>query len=262
MSRFYGLPATRDAYQAMIDAEDSAQPQTESALRGAILAGDPRSVLEVGCGSGRIYKRLRDAGMMAAYTGVEMSEKVIRQNKECFPEGSWVCGSGYDLPVAKESQDRVFSYYVLEHCAFPKRFLESLLSVVKPGGSLLLTFPDMAASGIFGSQALGWGREMTAKEHLISGRIFHAMIRLFDSRVRLPIALSRATVSPGPFPVNLNPQCLEPGVRIVPDVDAIYVATREEVASWAVAQGCKVSFPGGKDGILRVNVLIEIAKPA
>ncbi|MBM4259529.1 MAG: glycosyltransferase [Deltaproteobacteria bacterium] len=260
MGRFYSEPATRDAYQAMVDAEASAQPITEGALRKAVLDAQPQTALEVGCGSGRIYKRLLSAGFGGVYTGLEMSPKVIADNQRRLPGAVWICGSGYDLCLPAETQDCVFSYYVLEHCAFPERFLNNLLRVVKPGGRLLLTFPDMKASHIFGSQALGWD-DHTAREHVQSGRIFHALVRLLDSRFRLPCALQRAGNTVGPFPVNLTPQCLEPGIKITPDVDAIYAASRDEVRTWAEAKGCTVHFPGGTEGILRVNVLIEIVKP-
>jgi len=260
MGRFYSQPATRDAYQAMVDAESSAQPVTEGALRKAVLAAQPQTVLEVGCGSGRIYERLQIAGFRGVYTGLEMSPKVIADNQQRLPGAVWMCGSGYDVRLPAESQDCVFSYYVLEHCAFPERFLNNLLRVVRPGGRLLLTFPDMKESHIFGSQALGWD-DHTAREHVQSGRIFHALVRLLDSRLRLPCALQRARTAVGPFPVNLAPQCLQSGIKITPDVDAIYAASRDEVRTWAEAKGCTVRFPGGAEGILRVNVLIEIVKP-
>jgi glycosyltransferase involved in cell wall biosynthesis/SAM-dependent methyltransferase len=260
MGRFYSQPATRDAYQKMVDAEASAQPVTEGALRRAVLAAQPQTVLEVGCGSGRIYERLQNEGFRGAYTGLEMSSKVIADNQQRLPGAVWMCGSGYDVCLPAESQDCVFSYYVLEHCAFPERFLNNLLRVVKPGGRLLLTFPDMKESKIFGSQALGWDAQ-TAREHVQAGRIFHALVRLLDSRLRLPCALRRARNAVGPFPVNLAPQCLQSGIKITPDVDAIYAASRDEVQTWAEANGCTVCFPGGIEGILRVNVLIEIVKP-
>jgi SAM-dependent methyltransferase/GT2 family glycosyltransferase len=260
MSRFYSLPETRSAYQVMIDAESSAQPQTEGALREVILNAQPNSVLEVGCGSGRIYNRLVDAGMTASYTGIEMAQAVITQNIARFPDAVWICGSAYDLALPDASQDCVFSYYVLEHCAFPERFLTNLLRVVKPGGRLLLTFPDMKESGMFGSQALGFD-DLTARQHLRAWRIVHALVRLYDSRFRLPAALRSAAENVGAFPVNLAPLCLESGITIVPDVDAIYAASRDEVTLWAKARGCSVNFPAGSDGILRVNVLVEIIKP-
>jgi SAM-dependent methyltransferase/glycosyltransferase involved in cell wall biosynthesis len=261
MSRFYGQPETRRAYQDMIDAETSAQPLTESELIKAILRTNPGSVLEVGCGSGRIYERLLQSGMTSRYTGVEIAETVIDDNRNRFPKAVWHVGTFDTLPVSQASQDCIFAYYVLEHCAFPQSFLQSLLEKVKPGGRLLLTFPDMVVSKVFGSQALGWDQR-TAKEHLVNGRVFRGSLRLWDTRIRLPSALNHARQKVGALPVNLSPQCLEPGIKIEPDVDAIYIASRAEVQDWAEGQGCKVSYPGAQHPQLVANVLIEISKPA
>jgi 2-polyprenyl-3-methyl-5-hydroxy-6-metoxy-1,4-benzoquinol methylase/GT2 family glycosyltransferase len=261
MVGFYSRPETRRAYQAMIDDEANSQPLTEAELRKAILITKPETVLEVGCGSGRIFGRLLNEGMTARYTGVEVSEDVVVVNRKRFPTAAWHAGTSDNLPVQHNSQDCVFAYYVLEHCAFPKHFLENLLDTVKPGGRLLLTFPDIMISGIFGSQALGWDRK-TAKEHLRKGHLAHAFIRLWDTRIRLPAALRRVGQKVGTFPVNLNPQCFEPGIKIEPNIDAIYVASRAEVQAWAMARGCQVNFPGGEHRELVCNVLIEITKPA
>ena len=256
MVQFYKMPITRKAYQKMIDSEASSQPETEAALRKAVLRAKPSTVLEIGCGSGRIYAGLVEEGLNARYTGVEMSPEVIASNKSRFPLANWLCGDGYDLPVAQESQDCVFAYYVLEHCVYPRKFLESALLAVKPGGCILLTFPDMAASGIFASQALGWD-DRSAKLHLRHGRVLHALIRLWDSRVRLPRALHRASSKPGTFLVNLRPRCLEPDFEFEPDVDAVYLASRREVVEWAQSKGCAVNFAGSEN-----SVVIQITKSA
>jgi SAM-dependent methyltransferase len=260
MAEFYSMPATRHAYQEMIDSEAAAQPSTERALCDAVLLAKPSRVLEVGCGSGRIYARMKELGLKARYTGVEMSGEVIAANTRRFPDANWICGDGYNLPVAPESQDCAFAYYVLEHCVYPRRFLESMLLAIKPGGSIFLIFPDMIASGLFGSQTLGWD-DRAAKSHLREGRILHALIRLLDSRVRLPLALRRASWRRGRFLVNLRPRCLEPPFDFQPDVDAVYLASGREVREWARLKGCLVYFLTLGDEF-KTNVFMQIIRPS
>jgi SAM-dependent methyltransferase len=260
MTRFYAKPATRLAYQEMIDSETAAQPELEGALSKAVLSGKPSAILEIGCGSGRIYARLQQEGLSANYTGVEVSPEVIQANRRRFPRATWICGNGYDLPVSPGTQDCVFAYYVLEHCVYPRRLLESMLLAVRPGGRILLTFPDMAASGICASQALGWD-DRSAKSHLRDGRVLHAIVRLWDSRVRLPLALRRTSSKPGTFLVNFRPRCLEPAFNLEPDVDAVYIASRREVADWALSKGCLVDFPVDRKFELQYNsAVIQISK--
>lgn len=112
--------------------------------------------------------------------------------------------------------------------------------------------------GILGSQFLGWDFR-TAREHLRYGRVRHAAIRLWDSRVRLPYALRRARRKFGAFPVNLSPACLLSETPLTPDVDAVYIASRDEVLTWARREGYDVTEPGGQ-GVSPGNVLIKITK--
>ena len=259
METFYSHPQTRSVYQGMVDSPETEQPMTEGALRQAILDLRPSCVLEVGCGSGRIYQRLRQQGYRNAYTGVELSADVIAANRQRFPEATWVQGTGYDLPVADASLDCAFAYYVLEHCVYPERFLTNVLRIVREGGSLILAFPHFPVSRLFGSQRLGLS-EGNAGEHLRAARILHALVALYDSRVRLPRALCRARGKVGPFTVNLRPKCFAPEVKIEPDVDAVYIASRAEILEWAATHALKATFPGGQDGVLRSNVLVKLTK--
>jgi 2-polyprenyl-3-methyl-5-hydroxy-6-metoxy-1,4-benzoquinol methylase len=59
----------------------------------------PDAVLEVGCGSGRIYERLFQEGMTAHYTGVEVAESVIANNRKRFSTAAWHVGTFETLPL-------------------------------------------------------------------------------------------------------------------------------------------------------------------
>ena len=259
MADFYSQPKTRQRYQRMIDADASAQPVTESALRRAVLAKQPGRVLEIGCGSGRIYERLRDEGFTGAYTGLEMSAETIAQNARRFPDARWARGSVYE-GVKGEVFDAVFSYFVLEHCVYPARALESIGRMVAPGGSAFLVFPDFPEMGRFGSQALGFV-EGNARHRLVRGDLLNALFNLYESRIRLPAALRAARARYGPFPVNLNPRCLDWDGEFEPDLDAVYIASRQEVQEWGTSRGFEIAYPAGTDDNFRHNVLIELRRP-
>jgi len=261
MVAFYSLSGTRERYQQMVDADASSQPVTEAALRSAIVARRPASVLEFGCGSGRVYKGLLAEGFDGKYVGVEMSEDVIAHNAKNYPEAAWVCGSILDAELAAGAFDVVYSYFVLEHCVYPECVLKRALQLIKPSGVLLLVFPDFVETGRFGSQMLGY-RRGRASDHLRAGRPIHAVVALYESRIRLPRALRRAVTDFGPFPVNLNVKCLVPGTDLEPDVDAVYISSKVEVHSWAEHHGCHVIYPAGREGHFRLNTLVEIHHPS
>ncbi|MEO2088769.1 MAG: class I SAM-dependent methyltransferase [Gemmataceae bacterium] len=259
MSAFYSRPDTRERYQAMLDSPECQQPQTEAALARAVVARTPQRVIEVGCGRGRMYQALRAAGFVGAYTGLEMSAEVIERNRQVYPDQTWEYGSVYAAPFADGAADAVFAFFVLEHCVYPELALTEMLRWVRPGGAVLLTFPDFVEMGMFGSQTIGL-RVGNAKALLRRGRLLSACVGLYDSRVRLPAALRSAVARYGPFPVNLSPWCVRETGPLGPDMDAVYIASKSEVKSWAERRGLTVRFPEGVDNHYRVNALIELAK--
>jgi hypothetical protein len=76
----------------------------------------------------------------------------------------------------------------------------------------------------------------------------------------MPRRLARAPESSGPFPVNPRPLCLERVRRIATDTDAVYVASKREVADWARRRGLCVLFPAGTTGELRDQAFVVIGK--
>jgi len=101
------------------------------AYLGALPA--PTRVLDAGCGEGVLVDefagRLAIEGLDTNYS----SERVLR-------------GSLTALPYADASFDRALCLDVLEHLTFPEQgeALTELFRVVKPGGELLVTVPNLA----------------------------------------------------------------------------------------------------------------------
>lgn len=260
MAAFYSRPETRASYQALNDHPASHQANTEADLVRAMLATRPSRVLEVGCGSGRLYDRLAGAGYAGGYTGVEMSPEVIAAARVRHPGQTWVVGSVYDAGLPAAGFDAVFSYFVLEHCVYPERALAALTGWARPGGSVFLVFPDFREQGIFPSQRLGFG-EGSARALFARGRVVAAAAALIDSRLRLRPALRAADRRVGPWPVNLAPKCLDAPVPLLPDMDAVYIASKKEVQAWAERAGLGVEYPAGTDGHYRGIALMRLTVP-
>ena len=64
----------------------------------------------------------------------------------------------------------------------------------------------------------------------------------------------------GPFPVNTRPLCLTHPEVMESDVDAVYVASKHEVADWAHDQGLRVEYPFGTEGLYHSNAMVRITK--
>ena len=100
-----------------------------------------KRVLDVGCGDGlNAGKILTDIG---DYIGVDVSETAVEA----------ACQNGYDasliedavtLPFEDETVDAVVSMEVIEHLMFPLSAVEEISRILRPGGVVLLTTPNIA----------------------------------------------------------------------------------------------------------------------
>ncbi len=97
-------------------------------------------ILEVGCGSGLFLEEIVRQLPGSSVMGIELSEWAVQQARQ------------KNLPVEKmdlqalidrhETFDAVCSFQVLEHVSQPRALLESLVTLLSPGGKLVLGVPN------------------------------------------------------------------------------------------------------------------------
>lgn len=105
------------------------------------LAGEPKIILDAGCGSG--FSALLFFGDHLRghdYLGVDISNAVEvaaeRFHDQGYP-GDFLQGSILELPIPDESVDLIFSEGVLHHTDSTEQALKSLAGKLKPGGRFL-----------------------------------------------------------------------------------------------------------------------------
>ena len=264
MSWFYGNQDARKRYQEMLSDEraaaiDPGSPPAELLLELIRTTTSGSYVLEVGCAHGRLYQALRERGFAGRYLGVDMAEHVIGDNRRRFSDADWQLGSAHRLAFPDATFDHAFAYYVLEHLVYVEKGLIEMMRVLKPGGELLLVFPDFVAKGMLSSQFLGLSPGRSARNKLRAGHPLDAALSLYDSRIRLQRHLA-ALESVGRFPVNTAPICLSHPEVMEADVDALYIASKREVEEWALKRGHRVRYPAGTSGTFRDNAFMAIAR--
>ncbi|EDX75233.1 Methyltransferase domain family [Coleofasciculus chthonoplastes PCC 7420] len=261
MSWFYGQREGRELYQDMLNTQEETAPPKESVrhlMPKYICELKPKSILEVGCANGRLYRQLRSYGYIGAYSGIEVADYLIQQNMQQHPEATWKCTSAYKIPFPNSSFEVCLSLYVLEHLVYPERALREMLRVIKPGGHLVLVFPDFVESGRFSSQLLGFSPIGTASAKIRRGKLIDALVSLYQSRIVLPRVLKSAVDKLGPFPINTRPICLSYPSVMGADVDAIYIASKKEVHDWAISNGYDVKYPCGTKGEFAEQAFMSI----
>ena len=264
LSAFYSELNSRQKYNKMIEGAEIDQPLDEvsKSFLEWFKKQELNNVLEIGCGTGRIRKHLNINGN-TTYTGTEVSEEVINNNKTLWPKSNWFYQSVYDLDFPDNSFDLVYSFYVLEHLVFPQTALEKMYNLTKFGGKIVVICPDFVASKRLASQFIGLSFLRSAKEKIKKFKFIDALISIYDSRIRLARTMEKLKTDPPSFMINTNPICLylPPDKDIWPDFDAVYVVGKGEIEKWAKSKNMTVDYPFGKDGIFKEHLFIVLQKP-
>lgn len=132
-------------YEEMYDEEREKSARQERRAqkhvkRLAQMMPSPGHVLEVGAGDGYFLKAARDLGWKVA--GLELSPPRIAKAREWF--GLELIAKDLiaaDLPA--ESFDAVAMYQLIEHVHDPAAILASVHRILRPGGILMLSTPNV-----------------------------------------------------------------------------------------------------------------------
>jgi SAM-dependent methyltransferase len=121
---------------------------------GPELLGDPKSVLEIGCGTGRALAHLATQGIEA--TGVDLSPVMVKNTTERWgPLGArFVCAEVLDhLTASAETYDAVYSIFGAAWFTDPQRLFPLVHQHLNPGGVFVFSQPP-AIPGAYGPQGM------------------------------------------------------------------------------------------------------------
>lgn len=136
----------RDLYEdpATPVASGPDRSRRQAAILARALGTVPQTVLDVGCGDGSAAATA--AGVLSAHRmiGVDWSQDALRRASRHLTA---VRGELTDpgLPFADGIADAVLFSEVIEHLVDPDSALDELRRVLRPGGHLLLSTPNLAA---------------------------------------------------------------------------------------------------------------------
>jgi SAM-dependent methyltransferase len=105
------------------------------------LQGD---VLDVGCGAGNTLASFHEKYPSWKIHGYDFSSIALEKAAARMPEGIFKPGDLYELLQATPtgSFDIVLCEHVIEHVLNPKQLFSELIRILKPGGRLLLAYPN------------------------------------------------------------------------------------------------------------------------
>jgi len=102
----------------------------------ALLAPKPgERVLDLGCGTGHLARRIAEVG--ATVVGMDLSESMVAQAQRNYPGLTFVVADARDFRF-DEPFDAVFSNAVLHWVTPPERAIACMARALRPGGRLVL----------------------------------------------------------------------------------------------------------------------------
>lgn len=131
-----GAPGVRE----FLDGGRQAADELEAALGRSFSEFD--SILDLGCGSGRVLPHVAAAAPAARCAGCDVDSDAIEWASRHHPQLEWsVSGAEPPLPFADDSFALVYSISVLSHLAEPAQdsWLHEVARVLRPGGVALLS---------------------------------------------------------------------------------------------------------------------------
>jgi dolichol-phosphate mannosyltransferase len=130
--------AEREFYVALFDRRVR---QIEQAL--GVASGHGRRLLDVGCAAGFLLEAARERGWSVA--GVEVSRHAVEFAREHLGQEPIHNGDLESARFQEAAFDCITMLDVIEHASDPVRLLREAARVLKPGGVLLLSAPNVAS---------------------------------------------------------------------------------------------------------------------
>lgn len=114
-------------------------PAHAAALNAVEATGvSPVTLLDVGCGTGRLLRDARARWRETQLIGVDPAEGMIAVARELTPEAVLLVGSAEALPLGDGSVDVVLSTLSFHHWRDQQAGLREIARVLRPGGRFVL----------------------------------------------------------------------------------------------------------------------------
>ncbi|WP_104780744.1 MULTISPECIES: class I SAM-dependent methyltransferase [Streptomyces] len=105
----------------------------------------PQTILDIGCGDGTAAATAAPLLPGHRVIGVDWSQDALRRARTRIPYAVRGELTGGGLPFASGSADAVLFSEVVEHLVDPDAALDEIRRILRPGGHLMLSTPNLAA---------------------------------------------------------------------------------------------------------------------
>ena len=113
-------------------------PVHSAVLRQAASRFKPTSVLDIGCGSGRLLRKVHAYWPQAHLCGVDPAQGMLEVARQFTPGAHFFLGSAEALPLSDASVDLALSTISFHHWHDQAAGVREVARVLRPGGGFLL----------------------------------------------------------------------------------------------------------------------------
>jgi len=111
-------------------------------LKKLIPLEDNITIIDFGCGNGKILEEIKKINFKARLIGLDVSETALEQARKNLPEVKFYkINDGEKIPLKSEIADFIFSSEVIEHIYDTENAFSEMARILRPGGKILLTTP-------------------------------------------------------------------------------------------------------------------------
>ncbi len=111
-------------------------------LAGIMPKVDGLRVLDAGCGEGQLLKKMFQKNTKNKYYGIDLTQEALDQATKRCPEAKFINSDLSKISFEDDFFDFIVCTETLEHVDEYKKVIDELKRVLKPGGHLVLTFPN------------------------------------------------------------------------------------------------------------------------
>lgn len=106
------------------------------------IPSDAKKILDAGCGEGHLFGFISSRFPGADYTGVDVTDVALSSARSRYPQTSFKKMDITNLDFEDNVFDAVLLTEVIEHIYDYKKAIDECIRVLKPGGVLIITFPN------------------------------------------------------------------------------------------------------------------------
>ena len=107
----------------------------------------PIDILDIGCGTGRLLRRMQARWPAAHLMGVDLAEGMVAQARAQTPAAAFYLAPAEHLPLENDSVDLVTSTTSFHHWSDHSRGVREAARVLRRGGMFVLADMSLAAHG-------------------------------------------------------------------------------------------------------------------